>query len=315
MPIVSSRVARCTARSFSKASDGPILRSLAWREACAARTRLVCQSSNGCSNAQLWPGRLSSACIHRPRLGSAVHAQDRAIDATIDVCAALRPQAGRDADLRRSLLALVAPPRSEPGNIAYGVQETSNGTLFLYEAWRSQSDLDLHLRKPYVVDFVGRMDGLIDGGNEAHFGRLISSAQRPRDPAQDAGEVRDTVHICSFKHPRPGKAAALRNALLSLKAPTSAEDGHITYNLYEERDGSLFLHEVWRSFAGARRIWRRTAPRFRAGTLTGRRSSLDSPRTFEANEGAAAAMAAEHVRAGQVPTARMRPLRPHPRIA
>lgn len=178
----------------------------------------------------------------------AVQAQERPGDATVNVCAILRPRNGQDAELRRSLLVLVAPTRSEPGNIAYQVHATADGTLFLFEAWRSQADLDLHLRKPAVVDFVGRMNGLLEGGNEAHFGRVISSAHRPQSQIQ-GGDPSASVHICSIKRPRPGQAEALRNALLSLREPTQAEAGHITYNLYGEENGTLFLYEAWRSQA------------------------------------------------------------------
>lgn len=180
--------------------------------------------------------------------GSGARAQDQAIDSTVTVCAVLRPQVDRADELRRSLLALVTPTHAELGNIAYDVHETGDGTLFLYEAWRSQSDLDQHLQRPYVVDFVARMDGLLAGGNDAHFGRIISSAGKPA-----VDDMHEAVHICSFKRPKEGKADALRDALLSLTEPTSSEEGYLTYNLYEEKNGALFLYEVWRSQADLER--------------------------------------------------------------
>lgn len=174
---------------------------------------------------------------------SADHAQPAE---TVNICALMRPQAGKAEALRDALLALVEPTRREAGHIAYDVYEEQDGALFLHEVWRSQQDLDRHLQQPYVVDFVNRMAGLLDGANEAHFGRVVSTLQNPRFTARDAQRP-DAVNICSIKRPREGKADALRQALLALVEPTRREAGFITYNLYEEQDGTLFLYEAWRS--------------------------------------------------------------------
>ena len=44
-------------------------------------------------------------------------------------------------------------------------------------------------------------------------------------------------------------AATLRRELLALVAPTRAEAGNLVYNIHEEKDGAIFIYEVWRSQA------------------------------------------------------------------
>lgn len=57
----------------------------------------------------------------------------------------------------------------------YDLFVEADGTIFLYEAWRSQEDLDRHLQKPYVRDFVRRSPDWLEGINDAYFGILRGS--------------------------------------------------------------------------------------------------------------------------------------------
>lgn len=52
----------------------------------------------------------------------------------------------------------------------------------------------------------------------------------------------------TFIHGLPGQAEGLKQHLLSLSAPTRAEDGAITYDLYQsvEHPDEFLRHEVWR---------------------------------------------------------------------
>ncbi|MCP1644983.1 quinol monooxygenase YgiN [Pseudomonas citronellolis] len=180
----------------------------------------------------------------------AAHARDaerqNLQDTTVNICALMRPKKGKADELRQSLTALVGPTNKEEGHIAYNIFEEGNGSIFLHEVWRSQADLERHLQKPYIRAFVSKTQALLDGENEAHFGRVISSLANPRFTERDA-HGSGTVHICSVKRPVAGKAHELRQALLALAEPTSHEEGYLAYNLYEEKDGSLFLYEAWRS--------------------------------------------------------------------
>lgn len=186
-------------------------------------------------------------------LGHAQQARDtlvrnEQVATTVNICALMRPQAGKADELRQALLALVTPTSKEEGFMTYNLYEEKDGAIFLHEVWRSQQDLERHFDKPYVKDFVSRTSSLLDGPNEAHFGKVVSTLNNPRFSARDA-QVPTAVNICSVKRPLAGKAEELRRALLALVEPTSKEEGFITYNLYEEEDGALFLYEAWRSRA------------------------------------------------------------------
>ncbi|HVI47835.1 MAG TPA: putative quinol monooxygenase [Chitinophaga sp.] len=56
-----------------------------------------------------------------------------------------------------------------------------------------------------------------------------------------------TVSLHGFLRPKKEHAATLREELLALVAPTHQEAGNIVYNVHEEKDGALFIYELWRS--------------------------------------------------------------------
>ncbi|MBC9912990.1 antibiotic biosynthesis monooxygenase [Chitinophaga varians] len=58
-----------------------------------------------------------------------------------------------------------------------------------------------------------------------------------------------TVSLYGFLRPKKEHAATLRRELLALVAPTRAEAGNLVYNIHEEKDGAIFIYEVWRSQA------------------------------------------------------------------
>lgn len=181
-------------------------------------------------------------------LPSVGYAQTAVSVETVNICAMMRAKDGKADELRNALLALATPTRSDDGYIAYDAYEEKSGALFLHEVWRSQEDLDRHLQKPDVQDFVKKSPARLDGKNDAHFGKAISISEKPQ-----ASRSAESISICSIKHPKAGKADELRRALLSLSSPTSKEPGNLAYNIYEEKDGSLFLFETWRSMADLER--------------------------------------------------------------
>lgn len=162
---------------------------------------------------------------------------------SINIIALMQPKEGKANELRDSLLALVKPTHSEEGCITYSVYEEENGSLFLHEVWRSQEDLDKHLKKAYLIHFVSKIDSLLDGKNDAHFGKLISNSPDLKSNTSTP----KTVYIASIKRPKEGKANELRNSLLALVKPTLSEEGCLAYDIYEENDGTLFMYEAWRS--------------------------------------------------------------------
>ena len=65
--------------------------------------------------------------------------------------------------VRRELLALVAPTTKESGCITYDLHQSADDqALFMfYENWCSSEDLDEHLAKPHLQDFLGKADSLL----------------------------------------------------------------------------------------------------------------------------------------------------------
>lgn len=55
------------------------------------------------------------------------------------------------------------------------------------------------------------------------------------------------VTVIAYRHAKPGKERALREALLKVCAPTRAEKGCINYDLHVSPDdpGLLVFHENW----------------------------------------------------------------------
>jgi len=77
-------------------------------------------------------------------------------DTRITVMAYVHAKEEMKKEVEKELLKLVAPTRSEPGCIVYDLYRSAERkTLFMfYECWRSKGDLDEHLQKPYIKDFM-----------------------------------------------------------------------------------------------------------------------------------------------------------------
>lgn len=93
------------------------------------------------------------------------------------------------------------------------------------------------------------------GDTDAH-GILVELRQptgsRPAGAPGGGGDGRDApLTAFTFIHGLPGQGEMLERHLLSLTAPTRAEDGAIRYDLYRsvERPDDFLRHEVWRDRA------------------------------------------------------------------
>jgi quinol monooxygenase YgiN len=80
----------------------------------------------------------------------------------LTVLAHVKAKAGKEADIHRELLSLVAPSRKDEGCINYDLhQAVDNPGLFMFhENWASKAHLDRHLAKPdlqAVLSRVGQM--------------------------------------------------------------------------------------------------------------------------------------------------------------
>lgn len=81
----------------------------------------------------------------------------------VTVVVRIRAKEGREAEVRRELLALLAPTRAERGCLAYEMHEMPDEpTLFLFhETWASDADLDRHLMETHVQSWIAKADALL----------------------------------------------------------------------------------------------------------------------------------------------------------
>ena len=81
----------------------------------------------------------------------------------VTVIATVKAKPGMQAQVKEAVMALVGPTRAEAGCINYDFHQSSDdpGVFMLYENWVSKQALDEHLAKPYLEEFLGRADELL----------------------------------------------------------------------------------------------------------------------------------------------------------
>jgi len=81
----------------------------------------------------------------------------------VTVLAKCKAKPGMEEELRKELMALVAPTRSESGCINYDLHQSADdkALFILYENWVSRKDLDEHLAMPYLKAFLGKADEIL----------------------------------------------------------------------------------------------------------------------------------------------------------
>jgi len=82
----------------------------------------------------------------------------------LTVIAYMRAAAGKRADLRQALEALIEPTSREKGYINYDLHQSIEDPdrFFFYENWESEADLDAHLAAPHLTAFAARIPELLD---------------------------------------------------------------------------------------------------------------------------------------------------------
>jgi quinol monooxygenase YgiN len=78
--------------------------------------------------------------------------------------------------VKKELLTLVSPTRSEKGCINYDLhQSVENKSLFIfYENWVSKKDLDKHLEMPYMKSHMEKASQMLEGPGEITLWEKIS---------------------------------------------------------------------------------------------------------------------------------------------
>jgi quinol monooxygenase YgiN len=95
----------------------------------------------------------------------------------LTVVARIRAKPGKEADVHRELLALVAPTRAEAGCLNYDLHVSHDDpALFLfYENWTSQAHLDAHAQSAHIQAFRARAADLLVEPVEIKLFRMVSA--------------------------------------------------------------------------------------------------------------------------------------------
>lgn len=82
----------------------------------------------------------------------------------LTVVAEMVAQAGKEAELRAALLALIEPTRKEQGCVQYDLHEATDrpGQFVFYENWTSRQALDVHLATPHLTHLGELLPGLLE---------------------------------------------------------------------------------------------------------------------------------------------------------
>jgi len=75
---------------------------------------------------------------------------------------------GTQDEFEAAFAAAIAATRSETGVLVYNLnREAADGTRYVvYERWKSLSDLEAHLRKPYIAKLMAVTDEVLAGAPE-----------------------------------------------------------------------------------------------------------------------------------------------------
>ena len=78
----------------------------------------------------------------------------------------LRAQTGEAKSLEQGLRDLAQESRKEPGSLVYEVHHSKSdpGEYLIYQIWRSQADLDAHMKTGAIQAFLGKVPVLVTDG-------------------------------------------------------------------------------------------------------------------------------------------------------
>jgi quinol monooxygenase YgiN len=81
---------------------------------------------------------------------------------TITVVATFQAKPGKEAELKKALIGLVAPTRKEAGCINYDLHASPDdpARFLFHENWTSQAHLDAHLQSAHIRALLPRVDEL-----------------------------------------------------------------------------------------------------------------------------------------------------------
>jgi quinol monooxygenase YgiN len=95
---------------------------------------------------------------------------------TITVVATFQARPGKETELRKALIGLVAPTRKEAGCINYDlhVRPEDPAKFLFHENWTSQAHLDAHLQSAHIKALLPRVGELAVGLPEIQIWEKIA---------------------------------------------------------------------------------------------------------------------------------------------
>lgn len=81
---------------------------------------------------------------------------------TVTVVATFQAKPGKEADLKKALIALVAPTHQEAGCLNYDLHQLPDdpSKFLFHENWTSKAHLDAHLQSAHLQALVPQLDDL-----------------------------------------------------------------------------------------------------------------------------------------------------------
>jgi len=94
----------------------------------------------------------------------------------ITVVATFQAKPGKEAELKKALISLVAPTRKEAGCINYDlhISPEDPAKFLFHESWTSKAALDAHLQITHIQVLLPRLDGLCVGMPEIKIWEKIA---------------------------------------------------------------------------------------------------------------------------------------------
>jgi len=95
---------------------------------------------------------------------------------TITVVATFQAKPGKEAELKKVLIGLVAPTRQEAGCLSYDLHAAPEdpANFLFHENWTSKAHLDAHLLSAHIKALLPRVDELCTGVPEIKIWEKIS---------------------------------------------------------------------------------------------------------------------------------------------
>ncbi|MDD2321789.1 MAG: putative quinol monooxygenase [Geobacteraceae bacterium] len=94
----------------------------------------------------------------------------------VTIIAKATAKQGKQDQVKKELLALIDPTRSEAGCINYSLhQDSDNDAVFMfYENWTSKEALEQHLQTPHLQGLLGKADELLAEPLEVKFYEILA---------------------------------------------------------------------------------------------------------------------------------------------